>query len=75
MLKFIDLFCSIGGFHQAMNKLTIKTECVFACDIDKECRKIYHQNYGLIIVQVPIYDKEKRYICPRELCTITIIPI
>lgn len=31
-----------------MNKLTIPTECVFACDIDKECRKIYHQNYGLL---------------------------
>lgn len=48
MLKFIDLFCGIGGFHQAMNKLSIKTECVFACDIDKECRKIYQQNYGLL---------------------------
>ena len=48
MLKFIDLFCGIGGFHQAMNKLAIKTECVFACDIDKECRKIYQQNYGLL---------------------------
>ena len=48
MLKFIDLFCGIGGFHQAMNKLTIPTECVFACDIDKECRKIYQQNYGLL---------------------------
>ena len=48
MLKFIDLFCGIGGFHQAMNKLTIPTECVFACDIDKECKKVYHQNYGLL---------------------------
>ena len=48
MLKFIDLFCGIGGFHQAMNKLSIPTECVFACDIDKECRKIYQQNYGLL---------------------------
>jgi DNA (cytosine-5)-methyltransferase 1 len=48
MLKFIDLFCGIGGFHQAMNKLAIPTECVFACDIDKECRKIYQQNYGLL---------------------------
>lgn len=48
MLKFIDLFCGIGGFHQAMNKLTIPTKCVFACDIDKECRQIYQKNYGIL---------------------------
>jgi DNA (cytosine-5)-methyltransferase 1 len=48
MLKFIDLFCGIGGFHQAMNKWNSLAECVFACDIDKECRKIYQQNYGLL---------------------------
>ena len=45
-LKFIDLFCGIGGFHQALNNLN--GECVFACDIDKKCRKIYQTNYGLI---------------------------
>jgi DNA (cytosine-5)-methyltransferase 1 len=44
-LKFIDLFCGIGGFHQALNNLNC--ECVFACDIDKKCRKIYEKNYGL----------------------------
>ena len=44
-LKFIDLFCGIGGFHQALNNLN--GECVFACDIDKKCRKIYEINYGI----------------------------
>lgn len=44
-LKFIDLFCGIGGFHQALIKLNF--ECVFACDIDIKCRTIYEQNYGL----------------------------
>ena len=43
--KFIDLFCGIGGFHQALNN--INYECVFACDIDENCRKIYEKNYKL----------------------------
>ena len=44
-LKFIDLFCGIGGFHQALNKLNCK--CVMACDIDKNCRKVYETNYNI----------------------------
>lgn len=43
--KFIDLFCGIGGFHQAMKSLG--GECVFASDIDKHCQKTYEKNYGL----------------------------
>lgn len=44
--RFIDLFCGIGGFHQAMNALG--GMCVYACDIDKYCRATYFKNYGLI---------------------------
>ena len=43
--KFIDLFCGIGGFHQAMKFLG--GECVFASDIDEDCRKTYEANYGI----------------------------
>ena len=43
--KFIDLFCGIGGFHQAMSQLGGK--CVYACDIDDDCRKTYEANYGI----------------------------
>lgn len=44
-LKFIDLFCGIGGFHQAMTNMNF--ECVFACDIDTKCREIYEKNYNI----------------------------
>ena len=43
--KFIDLFCGIGGFHQALTNMG--GECVFACDIDDKCRTIYEKNYGI----------------------------
>lgn len=43
--RFIDLFCGIGGFHQAMESLG--GECVFASDIDEDCRKTYEVNYGI----------------------------
>lgn len=43
--KFIDLFCGIGGFHQAFSDLG--GECVYASDIDADCRKTYERNYGI----------------------------
>lgn len=43
---FIDLFCGIGGFHQAM--VSLGGRCVLACDIDPKCRAVYQQNYGIV---------------------------
>ena len=48
-LKFIDLFCGIGGFHQALTSLG--HECVLACDIDKFCQQNYKENYGVDVVK------------------------
>jgi len=44
-LKFVDMFCGIGGFHQAASSLGM--ECVFASDVDEECRNAYEHNYGI----------------------------
>ena len=44
-MKFIDLFCGIGGFHQALSNMDF--ECVFSCDLDKNCRRCYEDNYGI----------------------------
>lgn len=50
-MDYIDLFCGIGGFHQAANQVGsrrgLPLRCVFASDIDPECRRAYEHNYGL----------------------------
>lgn len=49
-IKFIDLFCGIGGFHSAMKTAcqenNINPECVFASDIDTFCQDSYENNFG-----------------------------
>jgi DNA (cytosine-5)-methyltransferase 1 len=53
-VKFIDLFCGIGGFHQAARVVgasrSIDFECVFASDIDPACQRTYLHNYGVPVV-------------------------
>lgn len=50
-LKFIDLFCGIGGFHYATDLATreagFEAKCVFASDIDVQAQEAYKSNFGL----------------------------
>lgn len=43
-IKFIDLFCGMGGFRIAFEKLGC--ECVFSSEIDPYAIKTYELNYG-----------------------------
>jgi DNA (cytosine-5)-methyltransferase 1 len=55
-VRFIDLFCGIGGFRlafeQAAEECGIKHRAVFSCDIDDACARAYAANYG----DVPVGD-------------------
>lgn len=44
MIKFIDLFCGLGGFRVALEHWGC--ECVFSSDIDKYARETYKLNFG-----------------------------
>ncbi len=44
-LKFIDLFCGIGGFHQVLKNLGGK--CILSSDSDKSCQEVYKINYNM----------------------------
>lgn len=45
MLKFIDLFAGIGGFHLALKKLGHK--CVFASEINQSLADFYENNFDI----------------------------
>jgi DNA (cytosine-5)-methyltransferase 1 len=62
-LRFVDLFCGLGGFYLALSDLHHR--CVFACEIDPELREIYFQNFGIMpvadireigLAEVPSHD-------------------
>jgi len=44
-MRFVDLFCGIGGFHAALSQLG--HECVFACDADTDAAEMYEKNFGI----------------------------
>jgi DNA (cytosine-5)-methyltransferase 1 len=59
-LRFIDLFCGIGGFRLAFQRAG--GECVFSCDWDKFSRQTYEANFHEVprddIRKVPVEDIE-----------------
>lgn len=50
VIKFVDLFCGIGGFRVAMNEACQEHDliphCVFSSDIDTHCQDSYQVNFG-----------------------------
>ncbi|MCK5146446.1 DNA (cytosine-5-)-methyltransferase [bacterium] len=49
-IKYIDLFCGIGGFRYAIEnaskRLNLNSECVLSSDIDIKCQNAYESNFG-----------------------------
>ena len=49
-IRFIDLFCGIGGFRIAAEKVLARWgmdyQCVFSCDIDSHAQDAYEANFG-----------------------------
>ncbi len=46
MIKVGSDFSGVGAFNQALNRLGITYEEVFACDMDKYARQTFIENYG-----------------------------
>ena len=55
-VRFIDLFCGLGGFRIAMeaasNQLGVTSECVFSSDFDRDSQQMYMSHFG----EVPVGD-------------------
>lgn len=55
-IRYIDLFCGIGGFRlgaqKILTKYSIDSKCVFSSDIDLHCQSIYSANFG----ETPVGD-------------------
>ncbi len=48
--RFVDLFCGVGGIRLGMESAGF--ECVFSCDVNKECQLVYQKNFG----ELPLGD-------------------
>ena len=55
-IKYIDLFCGIGGFEQALKFLRVKHKVTFACDSDQHVKQSYLANHGKKLNDGDWYD-------------------
>ena len=69
-IRYIDLFCGLGGFRvaaeMAARRRGFGARCVFSCDIDPHCQAAYAGNFG----ETPhgdITGVEARDIPPHDL--------
>ena len=46
IVRFIDLFAGLGGFHLALRELG--HECVFASEIDPQLQTLYQANFNMV---------------------------
>ena len=50
-IKLVDLFCGVGVFVLVLigllKKLKIKTETVFACDLNEKAASVYKKNFSI----------------------------
>lgn len=62
-LRFVDLFCGIGGFRLGFERAGAR--CVWSCDWDKYCQKTYEANFGelpygdihsMAVADIPAFD-------------------
>lgn len=57
-MKFIDLFCGIGGFRLGLESVGAK--CVFSSDIDKYACQTYSDNFGEYpLSDISLIDEKK----------------
>lgn len=45
-VKFVDLFCGLGGFRLAFEKKFDHGKCVFSCDFDVDAQRSYQTNFN-----------------------------
>ena len=63
MVRFIDLFAGLGGFHVGLTRLG--NECVFASELDPNLQVLYEKNFGIkphgdirkiMVEDIPMHD-------------------
>ena len=49
MIKILDFYSGIGGFHQALHELGMLFQIIGAFDMNENANKVYQQNFGISV--------------------------